>query len=55
MRVYLGVHRFAPNDAIVGDMAWTPSDIRRKLAMLRFWNRLVRLDDERLTKNDFPL
>ena len=50
MRVYLGVHRFAANAAITGDMAWCPSIIRRKIPMMRYWNRLILLDDDRLPK-----
>ena len=50
IRLYLGVHRFAPNLAINGDMGWTSSRVRRKLDMLRLWNRLLSMDDTRLTK-----
>ena len=50
MRVYLGVHRFAANAVLTGDMAWCPSIIRRKLAMMRYWNRLIIMDEDRLPK-----
>ena len=53
IRSYLGVHKFAPTLAILGDMGWTPSCIRRKICMLRYWNRLICLEDDRITKKIF--
>ena len=53
IRVFLGVHSFAPNLSINGDVAWTPCIIRRKIEILRFWNRLQLLDNNRLTKQIF--
>jgi hypothetical protein len=53
MKVFLGVHRFAANVAVIGDMGWTPANVRRKLHMLRYYNRLVNLSNERLTKKFF--
>ena len=53
MRVFLGVHKFAPNLALLGDMGWTPSSIRRKMCLLRYWNRVTKLDDDRLPRQAF--
>ena len=53
LRVYLGVHRYAANGAINGDMAWVPSESRRKINMIRYWNRMVQMDNNRLTKKVF--
>ena len=53
IRYYMGVHKFAPNLAITGDMGWIPSCIRRKLNILRLWNKLLSLDDTNLTKQIF--
>ena len=53
IRAYLGVHSLAPNLSIQGDMGWTESCFRRKVNMGRYWNRLVRLSDDRLTKKVF--
>ena len=50
IRVYLGVHRFAPLLVVNGDMGWTNSHVRRKLAMFRFWNRLIKMPENRLPK-----
>ena len=49
LRFFLGVHRFAPNLAVQGDCGWLSSISRRKLEMIRLWNRLVRMDRNRLT------
>ena len=53
IRFYLGVHKYAPNLAINGDMGWIGSGVRRKVEMLRYWNRLMKMDSERLTKKFF--
>lgn len=50
IRYYLGVHRFASVAATTGDIGWVPSRYRRWLNMLRYWNRLVNLEHDRLTK-----
>ena len=53
IRYFLGTHRFTPNVAINGECGWLPSDIRRKVEMVRLWNRLVTMPDNRLTKKVF--
>ncbi len=53
MRYYLGVHRFAPTLAITGDTGWLPSIYRHWINIIRFWNRLTLLADNRLTKRIF--
>jgi hypothetical protein len=53
IRFYLGVHRFASNLAVNGDMGWLTCEIRQKIEMLRFWNRLVNVTEERLVKKVF--
>ena len=53
IRHYLGVHKFYPLPALIGDIGWLPCHIRRQINILRFWNRLIKLDDNRLTKNVF--
>ena len=50
MMIYLGVNKFAAKCAVIGDMGWKPGDIRRKLNLLRYWNRLVLLPNTRITK-----
>ena len=59
IRFFLGVHRFAPIHAVTGDTGWDPCITRRHTNMLRYWNRVVRLDEHRLTRKilmwDFAL
>ena len=50
MRIFLGVHKFAANAAISGDMGWISSSTRRKINIVRFWNRLTNMSDSRLPK-----
>ncbi len=49
--IFLGVHRYAPLPAIDGDMGWSSCDTRMKVAMFRYWNRLIDMDDSRLPKS----
>ena len=52
-RYFLGVHKFAPNLGVWGELGWVPANIRRKVEMVRLWCRLIRMDDIRLTKRLF--
>ena len=47
LRYFLGVHRFASNSAINGDMGWLSCRNRRKIAMINLWNRLVKIPTNR--------
>jgi len=53
MRYFMGVHKYAPTAAIQGDMGWISLKYRRYLCILRFWNRLVHMDEQRLVKRIF--
>ena len=53
MRYFLGVHRFAPSDFLVGDFGWETCFTRQKLAILRLWNRLVCMHTDRVTSKIF--
>jgi hypothetical protein len=53
MRYYLGVHKFAPIVGMQGDMGWLAVRRRRYKCMVNYWNRLVKMDDNRLTKRVF--
>jgi len=50
VRIFLGVHRFAPLAAVNGDMGWTQSQVRRHVSMFRFWNKLVCMNSSRLPR-----
>ena len=52
-RSFLGVNRFAPVDGMQGDLGWNSSRTRRKVNVLRYWNRLTTMSDDRLTKQVF--
>ena len=53
LRIFLGVHRFAAIPGLHGDMCWTSVWDRHKLHKLRYWNRLIQMDNTRLTKRVF--
>ena len=50
LRCYLGVNRYAPIAGVEGDLGWVTPRIRRQSEMLRLWNRLVSLGEERLPR-----
>ena len=50
MRIFLGVHKFTPIAALMGDMGWSSSVFRRKVNFVRFWNRLTCMTDKRIPK-----
>ena len=50
IRSFLGVHRFAPNHAIYGDIGWVSSQLRRHIEICRLWNRLVDMPLSRLPR-----
>ena len=43
----------SPNIALSGDVGWLSAKLSRCISRLRLWNRLVSMDDERLTKKIF--
>ena len=51
MRYYMGVHRLAPIPGMRGDFGWSCTKYRRHQLILRLWNRLIRMDANRLTKH----
>ena len=53
MRSFLGVHRQAPLVGLLGDMGWLSSSSRRKIEIFRYWNRIMKLNDHRITKRIF--
>ena len=53
IRYFMGVHRFTPILATTGDMGWIVSTNRRWANVLRLWNRLVNMNETRLTRKVF--
>ena len=52
-RYFMGVHRFAPVDALLGDMGWLSAQSRHKILILKFWNLLCKLPSTRFTREVF--
>ena len=52
-RYFMGVHRFAPIESLLGDMGWSSSRTRHNSLILHYWNRLCKLDVSRLTRRVF--
>ncbi len=50
IRIFLGVHKFVPIAAINGYMGWTSCCVRCKTNIIRFWNRLMCMNNNRLPK-----
>ena len=53
IRYFMGVHPKTPIPALNGDMGWIATDVRRHNAMIRYWNRLMNMNNERITKKVF--
>ena len=51
MRVFMGVHKHAPLLGIIGDMGWIPNVLHRNIEYIRYWNRIIKMDDNRITKS----
>ena len=53
MCYFLGVSKFAPTAALIGDLNVMPIMFTRWRCIIQLWNRLLRLDSNRLTKRVF--
>ena len=51
MRYYLGVHKFAPISGLLDDFGWLRPRERRIKNIVTYWNRLIKMDNNRLTKH----
>ncbi len=45
----MGVHPKTPLLALEGDTGWLHPSVRRHVEMLRFWNRVLNMDENRIT------
>ena len=52
-RYFLGLHRFTPIPALRGELGWNDVFIERWISMVRYWNRLLKLEEDRLTSRIF--
>ena len=53
MSLRLGVHKFFPFPALSGGIGWLPCRYRRYNSIIRKWDRLIQVNNERLTKKVF--
>ncbi len=53
VRHFLGVHKFTPIPALHAEMGWLIPKYRKYLNMLRLWNRIQKMPNERITKRIF--
>ena len=53
IQCFIGTHKYATNLAINRDMGWVTSNDMRKIEMIRLWNRLIVMNENRLTKKIF--
>jgi hypothetical protein len=54
-RLFLGVHKYACNEAVNGDMGWRSASAKQQLWVLRLWNHLCEMDEDRLCKKFFNI
>jgi len=55
MRVFLGVHKFAPISALYCDTGWLKPQYHRWADMIRLWNRLLKIPQDRITRKIFEI
>ena len=53
MWFFYGVHRFAPIHMLEGDIGWTSTICNRHVNMCKYYNRLLKMDRDRLTRKIF--
>ena len=49
-RYFMGVNKFAPNSALSLEFGWLDMKFRRWLEMIRYWNRLCEMSNDRWPK-----
>ncbi len=50
IRYFYGVHPKAPLLGLEGDMGWENCKVRHFWAIIRLWNKLIKMNPDRLTK-----
>ena len=48
LRFFMGAHTSTPIQAMMGDMGWTYIYIKELVCMLRYWSRVIIMDNPRL-------
>lgn len=52
-RSFLGVSKFTPLPCLNAEMGWLPTKYRRHKSVLRFYNQLLKMDDNRIPQRIF--
>ena len=53
IRYFLGANKFTPTHALSGELGWVMPRYRRWLSFAQLWNRLILMNDNRITKKIF--
>ncbi len=53
IRFYLGVHKFTPITGLLGELGWLTSKYNNWINMLRLWNRIININNDRLIRRIF--
>ncbi len=53
MRYFLGVNKFTPTHTLYGELGWVMPRYRSWLSFAQLWNRLILMNDYRITKKIF--
>ena len=53
MRFFMGLNKLAPNNAVIGGMAWTPTVVRQWKSVTRFYKHLCVCDNNRIVYKVF--
>ena len=49
-RYFVGVHKYTPLLSIIGEILWELSENRRKFKIIKFWNKMINMNRDRLPK-----
>lgn len=52
-RFYMGVGKYTPNTAVIGDMGWTLPGQKQWICITRLWCRFNNMDNDRINKKVF--
>ena len=52
-RYFLGVNKFCPIAGMQGDMGWVSQYFDRYTSIIRFWNKMILMGNDRITKKIF--
>ena len=52
-RFFLGIGKYAPNNATLADLAWDTPFVRQLQCVARLWSRLSKMDNDRIPKMVF--